>query len=106
MATFSEIYAMSIDQNLQYRIRAIMIKSALSISGEPIAAMTAIQTLKRQQMAHQILNGGGNMNAWSLAVCNNPTVAAAGLNVVDGDLEFTVNSVWDDMSGVTTEDIT
>lgn len=112
MATFLEVNQWASEPQFQSRVRSAMVKSAIAIVGEPMGSMTLKQTTKRQIMASAILNGAAAWFGWSLAVMSNAAVQAAGVTgdpptsaAPDGDIEFTVNSIWDDMSGVTTEDL-
>lgn len=98
--------------NFTERVKVAVVTSAILIAGEPIGAMTQAQTNKRQLLAANILSGGVNWNIWFYTIASNPTIAAGGVSgdppvagASDGDIQFTVNSVWDDMAGVTTTDL-
>lgn len=98
--------------NFQERVKVAVVTSAKLISGEAIGSMTQAQTNKRQLLATTILAGGAWWISWFYAIASNPTIASGGVSgdppvagASDGDIQFTVNEVWDDMAGVTTTDL-
>lgn len=100
--------------NFSERVKVAVVTSAVAIVGEPIGVMTQAQTNKRQAMAAAILAGSVNWSLWLYAIASNTTIAAAGVTgtspnqvaaASDGDIQFTVNSTWDKMAGVTTTDL-
>lgn len=115
MATFLEVSTWSQAPIIQSRVRGAMVKVALMISGEAIGAMTPEWTKKRQLMASSVLSNAVNVFNWTIAVMNNGTIQNAGVTgapdainslAPDGDIEFVLTEIWDDMSGVTTADKT
>lgn len=102
MATFLEVIATAENQEFQSRVKAATVKSAIAIVGEAIGSMTEAQTLKRQNTATAVLQNAQNWLNWALAVASNPAIS---LGSTDGDIEFTVNSIWDKMAGVTSIDM-
>lgn len=109
MATFLEVATWAGSPVIQQRVRGAMVKVAIQISGEGIGSMSELQTKKRQQMAFAVLSGGLNVHQWTIAVMNNATIQNAGVtgdppdsNAPDGDIEFVLTEIWDDMAGITT----
>lgn len=98
--------------NFSERVKVAVVTSAVAIIGETIGTMTQAQTNKRQAMAAAILAGSVNWSLWLYAVASNPSIASQGVSgdppvavANDGDIQFTVNSTWDKMAGVTTVDM-
>lgn len=102
MADYVEIHAIASDGGYQQRVRTAAVKAALQILGEAPGTMSPTKTGKRQQMAASVLQGGQNWFNWSLAlILSNATLQTNGLAASDGDIDFVLPSIWDDMSGVT-----
>lgn len=98
------------------RVQQAMVKSASLIAGEAQQSLTLQQWQKRAVLATNILGthvgsdpsqakAGSEvwLDTFANAVANNPTITESS---TDGDIEFTVNSVWDDIAGVTGQDLT
>ena len=67
----------------------------------------------RSSFAIKVFGGAYNINAIGLMVLTNPTIAAEastgssfatnssmGYAIPDGDIQFAINSLWNDMAGV------
>ena len=75
------------------RIQYLMIKAAIA------KLNTGTPSQEDILLGQRILNEEEPVHAWSLAALTNPTIAAGahqidGSTIVDGDLEFSVNSCW------------
>lgn len=102
----SDIATLADNPAFKTRIKGAMITSAVSIVGEAITDNKQILLDKRHILGVEILNSpDSKLAAFSYAVASNPTVLAAGLSATDGDIEFTVNSVFNDIAGVKNEEI-
>jgi len=81
------------------RVKFFMMRAATNVIGED--PVTPGHT-ERKAYADKVLAGEANVQQMVIAVVTNATIAAT-LNAdetpVDGDIEFTVNSLWDDFSG-------
>jgi hypothetical protein len=95
------------------RIKVAYILAATNIVGENPAAYTAIQATKRHNLATAILNDPSKyQRKFALVLAVQPglndkydpeTLDYIGTNQ-DADIAFTINSIWDDMSGVSYAD--
>lgn len=79
--------------DFQKRVRYLMVKAALA----KLSAAQPTETTKL--LGQRILDGAEPVFLWSLAATTNATIAAGahkedGSTIVDGDLEFTINSFW------------
>lgn len=94
-----------------------MISAAVAIQGEDPSTMTPAKYTKRQTLAHKVITTAGegtpgeDLKRMFVFACANDTltdtwVAASHEDdaVPDDDVQFTVNSVWDDCAGVTGND--
>ena len=78
---------------LRMRVRYLMTKAALA----KLAAQAPSDADKL--LGQSILNGAEPLDAWALGALTNPSIAAGahaddGSTILDGDLEFAVNSLW------------
>lgn len=96
---FADQATLAKDLAFQDRIRVAITTAASNVLGEDKAAMSDQAYGKRQHLAYEVLhNSGGYTERFAWAVVANPAITAVS---TDGDLEFTVSSLWDDLSGVT-----
>lgn len=90
------------------RVTAAIVAAAINVSGEAVTSGKEVKYAKRQQLADRVLanpRGETDRFAWGVA-CNatiSQTIDSNGTSdaVPDGDIEFTVASLWDDFAGVT-----
>lgn len=92
------------DVTFRTRIRVAIMTAAVQIQGEAKTNLTDAQYGKRQALATAILTTGGSnhIDAFAWAVTTNAAITGASS---DADIQFTVNSMWDDLSGVTKNDL-
>ena len=89
----------------QNRVKYFMQKGAVAVLGEDTTGFVAGRHDARKTYADKVLAGEASVFEMAVAVATNSTIVAnitsAGdhSSVTDGDLEFTVNSMWDDFSG-------
>lgn len=82
----------------QSRVKYFMQKAATAVIGE------ASPTVLRHNYSVSILDGTASIFQMSMATVTNPTISAAinmmmdDMGVIDGDLEFVVNSLIDDFA--------
>lgn len=93
--------AMTVARNggFQERVKYFLQKAALAVMAE---VNTTAAHAARVVYAKVVLTGDASVPEAAVAVVTNATVAAAGFNVTDNDLEFTVNSVFNALAGVST----
>lgn len=76
------------------RVQYLMVKAA-------VAKLNAANPSSADILLGQrILKGAEPLDQWCLGALTNPTIAAGahaidGSTIVEGDLEFSVNSLWD-----------
>jgi hypothetical protein len=97
LANFVDATATPEAEDFRRRVQMAMVKVAIDVIGE--APTTNNETdRKRFELAFQVLSSSqGFLNAFAMAVAANPAITAASS---DGDLEFTVITVWNDLAGV------
>jgi hypothetical protein len=89
------------DATFRDKVRVAVMTAAIAIAGEVIGGHDTTQYGKRQQLAALVLltGGGGNwLEVFSWAITQNAAITSSS---TDSDIQFTCNSVWDDIAGVT-----
>lgn len=90
------------DGGFKLRVKVAMISAAKDVAAE--AETIYVAYAKRQAYAVQILNDPEyKVNAFAYAVAANPAITDQS---VDGDIQFTVNSIFGSMAGVKASDAT
>jgi hypothetical protein len=96
------------------RVHAAAVQAAVNVSGESTDPMDAKKVV-RQLYAEKVLNGQVALDSIVWAVATNPSilqqyadsehlawsppVPADQGEILDGDIEYTMSTVWDDLSG-------
>lgn len=84
------------DGEFRARIQVAAITAAKDVIGEE--ATDDAVSLRRQSLAFAVLSSPDYLtNRFAWAVASNP---AMGPDATDSDIQYTVNSVWSDLSGV------
>lgn len=103
-ATFSDLGSIAKDANFQTRVNYAMTVAAVNVYSESTGTTGHAQ---RSIFAVKVLNGNYSIVNAALAVLTNATIAAEaalattpGFAIPDGDIQFAVNSLWNDFSGV------
>ena len=96
---FADQAALAVNSAFRDKVRVAAVIAALQVQGEDASTYSEQQYQKRQKLAGRVLaNGGtGTLEQFAWAVAAN---AAIDSSSSDGDIQFTVNSVWDDLAGV------
>lgn len=94
-----------------------MISAAVDIQGEALGSTSPVKYEKRQVLARKVITSAGegvpgeDLKRMFVFACANNTLTDTWVAseyeedaVPDGDVQFTVNSVWDDCAGVTGTD--
>jgi hypothetical protein len=92
------------DATFRARVRVAIVTAAVAIGDEAVGGHDTIQYGKRQQLASLTLlaAGGGNwLDVFSWATTQNAAITGSS---TDADIQFTVNSIWDDIAGITAVD--
>lgn len=87
----------------QARVRQATITAAVAIMADRPANTPQAIALheKRARLAQRLLNDPlGMQRAWAYAVASNVAISAASS---DGDIQWTVNAMWNAMAGVVLE---
>jgi len=97
------------DGDLRKRIRMATVQSALAVQGEATASQSPAALVKRAALAARVLaSAGGGSSSDDLDTAFVWAVLAGGLikpDSTDSDIQFTVNSVFSDLAGVTGAEI-
>lgn len=103
-ATFSDLGSIANDANFQRRVGYAVTVAAVNVYSE--AANTAGHPA-RVAFAIRVFNGGYSIYYACLLVLTNATIAAGanftvtpGFSIIDSDIQFAVNSLWNDLAGV------
>ena len=110
MATTTEAMVIANNSTWKSRIKFAMQKGAVAVMAE---AGTVNGHAKRAAYAEVVLSGDASIYEYSVGVVTNATILSSlnistnpdGSNITDGDVEFTVNSMWDAFSGVTAAEV-
>lgn len=96
-------YALGEDATFQHRVQVALLVAAKDVQGEAQGTYTVSQHAKRQQLARSVLfDPVQYVVRFARLVATNPVITASS---VDGDLQFTLNTLWDDMAGVDASDL-
>lgn len=104
MATFSDLGTIARDNNFQTRVQYAMMVAAVNVYSE---ATNTVGHPARLAYAKQVFAGSFNIMFACMMVLTNSTIAAEavlattpGFAIPDGDIQFAVNSLWNDFAGV------
>lgn len=99
------------------RVRMAAVSAAVDVQGEALGGMSPAKYEKRQVLASKVITTAGEgtpdedlKRMFTFACANNTLTDTWAGNeyeegaIPDGDIQFTVNSVWDDCAGVTGND--
>lgn len=100
--TYAEQATLAVDTAFQARVRVAVVTAAKDVMGEAKGSMTDTVFNKRQTFAFSVINNSaGYLDRFVWGVVANAAITDASS---DGDIQFTVNSLWDDLSGVAVTD--
>lgn len=98
---FTDAATLAQDTTFVGRVRVALVKSAHAVLGEAWGKSDKREPIKRADFARRVLSDEQGILAercaWSVV-----TNAAVKADSDDGDIEFTVNSMWSDWAGVLT----
>lgn len=96
---YADIYTAAADTTFQGRCLVAMWQAAQDIANE---APTTADHQARKDWSTRVLQDRANITPRQLAmqVLRNATIAAAGTTATDGDLQFQVNSVLNDIIAI------
>ena len=83
------------DPDFQKRVEYYMTRKALAVA----ESVAPLPDGNDNTLIQRILRNQENVRLWAVAACTNSTIAAGthagdGSTVIDGDLEFQINSQW------------
>ena len=91
-------YTLSQDVTFQHRVLVAIATAAVQVQGEALGAFSVQHYQKRQALARRVIsNLTAVVNQFAVLVCQNAAITTLSL---DSDIQFTVNSLWDDIAGV------
>lgn len=108
MAGFIDLMFIADYGGFQSRVAYPLHKAAIAVMAEDPATAGHVT---RVAYAKNIIGGGGVLKQVATAVLTNPTIAAAankaltqdaGFGIIDSDIEFAVNSLFNALAGVAT----
>lgn len=105
MASFAEMASIAGSDLFQSRVEYCLKKAAVAVMAEDAATANHAD---RVTYAKKVIGGEASVREAAKAVVTNATLTAAGdsdaadMGVSDGDLEFTVNSMFNAFAGVAT----
>lgn len=97
---FTDQAALAANSTFRDRVRVAVATAAVQIMGEAEGSYSDTHFGKRQSLAYQVLQtaaSGALLEAFVWATVANAAVTDASS---DSDIQFTVNSAWDDLAGV------
>lgn len=95
-------YDLAQDTAFRKKIHVAMATAGIAVAGEDKSSMGDVKYSKRQTLAHEVLRTPSQfIDMFALAVIQNAAITGSS---TDNDIQFTVNSVWDDLAGVTALD--
>lgn len=91
--------ALASDANFQLKVKVAIATAAIDVGGETQGQMSATVYAKRQALAIDVLRESARwVERWAWAIVSNVAIDDASS---DSDIQFTVNSMWNDLAGVT-----
>lgn len=92
------------DSSFRMKVKLAAFKAAVAVAAEKLTASKDTLFSKRNGLAFKILRSWDQTleDGWAFAVATNATVTAASS---DNDIEFTVNSMYNAMAGVTGQEV-
>ena len=97
MPVSSDSMLVARNADFQNRVKYFLQKASIAVMAE--AVITVGHTL-RLVYAGKVLAGTASESEATIAVLTNGTIATAGFNATDNDLEFVVNSLFNALAGV------
>jgi hypothetical protein len=88
------------DQAFRDKVRVALATAAVEVMGEAEGSYSNAQFGKRQALAHSVLTSAASgmwLEAFVWGVVANVAITDQSS---DSDIQFTVNSLWDDIAGV------
>lgn len=99
---FTDQATLAKDATFQDRIRIAAVTAARDVMGEDQGEASDQEFGKRQHLAYSVLtNSGLFVERFAWAVAANAAITDSS---TDGDIQFTVNSMFSDVAGVTSTD--
>lgn len=114
MTNLAKLVELAEDEHFRRRVRAAAVIAALQVSGESTNAADE-RSQARQRYATQVLQGAIGVQPFAFATAANPSIlqtyvdsehsgwspptAADQASIPDGDIEYTMATIWDDLSG-------
>lgn len=88
------------------RVKGALVKMSVLIVGEAVAIDKVTLGSKRHALGVDVLNNpDSKINAFSYATAANPSITSSGVSAPDGDIEYTVITVFNDIAGVLNSEI-
>ena len=99
---YTDQYALGEDATFQHKVQVACATAAIQVQGEALGTYTPTVYQKRQNLARRVIaNPAGMAVAFARVVVTNVAISSSSS---DSDIQFTVNSMWDDVAGVDLND--
>ncbi|HEX2551112.1 MAG TPA: hypothetical protein VHK64_05925 [Nocardioidaceae bacterium] len=99
---YVDSFALGEAESFQQRVQVAVLIAAKQVQGEARGDYSQTHYDKRQQLARSVILGVAQwVPRFTLLAATNPVLT---LNSTDDDIQFTINSLWDDAAGVTADD--
>lgn len=97
--------ALAAETDFRAKVKIAMFKAAIAVMAEDVGTKTAEEYSKRCSFASNILRAYSNtlLDEYANAIVTNGTITSLSS---DNDIEFTVNSMFNAMAGVSIQDQT
>jgi hypothetical protein len=100
--TFQSSADLATHNGFRERVRVAMVTAALNVAAETPSGNATLDA-KRAILATRVLGPDqvAFLDSFSWVVGANVSISITGLDTVDGDIQFAVNSGWNAVAGVT-----
>lgn len=98
--SYADRAALAAHPGFRDRVRVAAVVTAVNVAAETPNADQRVASLRKTLATNTLGDPIGATDKFTWAVLTNATVGANGLAATDGDLEFTVSSIWNALAGV------
>lgn len=100
MASYLDRAALAKHEGFRDRVMVAMIVTAVNVAAEGASSDQRKDSLRAALATNALNDPAGYIDRFAWATVSNATVADAGINAPDGDLEYVMASLWDALAGV------
>src|SRR3954466_3112459 len=97
--TYLDQASLASNADFQLKVKVAIATAATQVAGEAKASLSDAVYAKRQALAIDVLRESARwVERWAWAIVSNAAITSGSS---DSDIQFTVNSMWNDLAGVT-----